>query len=86
MKENQILVAIKEPGKAPVVAKFIEVTNIAGKKRLINLAWVEDIWDEENGVCIYFAYSAPHAVEQHYIRVLESYEEIKRKVGAENGK
>ena len=68
------------------MAKFIEVTALDGTKRLINLAWVEDIWDRGGtGVDIYFAFSAPHAFEQHFLRVLESYEEIKRKVGVEDG-
>lgn len=67
------------------MARFIEVTDCDGKKRIINLAWVEEVWEEENGVCIYFAFSAPHAGEQDYLYVRESYEEIKRKLDIKNG-
>ena len=60
------------------MAKFIEVTDIAGTKRLINLAWVEEIWHTEGGTTnIYFAFSCPNAVEQDWLQVKESYEEIK---------
>lgn len=62
------------------MAKFIEVTDIAGTKRLINTAWVEEIWDAEGGTYIYFAYHCPNAVEQDYLRVQESYAGIKSKI------
>lgn len=68
------------------MAKFIEVTDEGGQKHLINLAWVEDIWDQESGADIYFAFSCPNQIDQDYLRVQESYEEIKRKVGAEDAK
>ena len=70
------------------MAKFIEVTNDCdGKKMLINLAWVEEICQGATGlVTIYFAFNCPDCIEQDYIHVKESYEEIKRKVGTEDGK
>lgn len=67
---------------------FIEVTSAAtGKKHLINLAWIEEIRkDTSESVTIYLAFTSPNSYEQDYLRVRESYEEIKRKVGAEDGK
>lgn len=67
------------------MAKFIEVTAFDGTKRLINLAWVEEIWDRGGSVDIYLAFSCPHAAEQDRLRVRDSYEEIKRKVVTEDG-
>ena len=70
------------------MAKFIEVTDISGAKVLINPAWVEEIFEygQEEGSTIYFAFNCPNANDQDYLRVQESYEEIKRKVGTEDGK
>lgn len=60
--------------------KFIQVhTN--GCPRLINLRWVEEIWDNgKDGVRIYFAFNCPDACEQDNYIVDESYEEILRMI------
>ena len=68
------------------MAKFIEVTALDNTKRLINTAWIEEIWEGKNAT-IYFAFNCPNTVDQDALVVQESYEEVKRKVlGAEDGK
>ena len=50
-----------------------------GEKRLINLRWVEEIREDKNYcVTIYFAFTNPNCIEQDYLNVDESYDEIKR--------
>ena len=66
------------------MAKFIEVTALDGTKRLINTAWIEEIWDGEDGADIYFAFSCPNAVDQDYLRVQESYVEIQNAIAFGN--
>ena len=61
------------------MAKFIEVTALDGTKRLINTAWIEEIWEGDHAA-IYFAFQAENAVDQDSLAVMESYEEIKMKV------
>lgn len=61
------------------MAKFIEVTDLDGIKRLINTAWIEEIWDGDNAT-IYFAFQAENTIEPDSVVVQESYEEIKMKV------
>lgn len=61
------------------MAKFIEVTALDGTKRLINTAWIEEIWEGDHAV-IYFAFQAENMVDQDSLAVMESYEEIKMKV------
>lgn len=61
------------------MAKFIEVTTLDGAKRLINTAWIEEIWEGDNAT-IYFAFKTENMVDQDYMVVKESYEEIKMKV------
>lgn len=61
------------------MAKFIEVTALDGTKRLINTAWIEEIWEGDPAV-IYFAFQAENMVDQDSLAVMESYEEIKMKV------
>ena len=62
------------------VPKFIEVTDIDGRKRLINTDWIEEIWDNGDYSTIYFAFNCPNGVDQDSLVVNESYEEIKRAV------
>ena len=59
---------------------FIEVTDLDGRKRLINTNWIEEIWDGDYAI-IYFAFQADNMVYQDSLVVAESYEEIKRKIG-----
>ena len=66
------------------MAKFIEVTDLDGRKRLINTAWIEEIWDGDNAT-IYFAFQATNTIEPDSLVVQESYEEIKMKVWGCNG-
>lgn len=61
------------------MAKFIEVKTLDGAKRLINTAWIEEIWEGDNAT-IYFAFQADNMVDQDSLVVMESYEEIKMKV------
>ena len=61
------------------MAKFIEVTALDGTKRLINTAWIEEIWEGDRAA-IYFAFQAENMVDQDSLAVMESYEEIKMKV------
>lgn len=58
--------------------QFIEV-HCNGEKRFINLRWVEEIREDKNYcVTIYFAFTNPNCIEQDYLNVDESYDEIKR--------
>ena len=73
------------------MAKFIEVTPRKNPnaehngKCLINTRWVEEIHSKGDGACIYFAFTNPGCVEQDYMVVQESYEEVKMKVWGCNG-
>ena len=56
--------------------QFIEV-HIKGEKRLINLQWVEEIHKNPDGsATIYFAFNCPNSIDQDYMKVDESYNEI----------
>ena len=59
---------------------FIEVTDLDGRKRLVNTDWIEEIWEGDNA-SIYFAYNCPSGVDQDSLVVKESYSEIKRMIG-----
>lgn len=60
--------------------QFIEV-HIKGVKRLINLRWVEVILKEPDGCAtIYFAFNCPNSIDQDYMKVDESYNEILREI------
>jgi len=62
------------------MSNFIEV-HVNGHPRLINLRWVEEIWDNgKDGVRIYFAFNYPDACEQDNIIVDETYDEIRRMI------
>lgn len=61
------------------MAKFIEVHQ-NGEPRLVNLAWVEDIWPTDNGAQVYFAFALPDCETQDFVTVDESYDELKRLV------
>lgn len=61
------------------MAEFIEVTEI-GNRRLINLAWVEEIRDVNGHAQIYFAFNAPYATEQDYMNVDQSYDDVCRRI------
>ena len=66
------------------MAKFIEVHQ-QGKLRLINLAWVEDIWPAEDGTQIFHAFTNPCATSQDCTVADESYEEIRELVAHAQG-
>lgn len=58
--------------------QFIELHQ-NGEKRLINLRWVEEIReDKDYCVTIYFAFANPNSVNQDYLNIDESYDEVKR--------
>ena len=60
--------------------RFIEV-HIKQEKRLINLRWVEEIHESPDGCAtIYFAFNCPNAIDQDYMKVDESYNEVFRKI------
>ena len=61
------------------VSKFIEVTDLYGRKRLISTDWIEEIWEGDNAT-IYFAFNCPNGVDQDSLVVKESYSEIKRMI------
>ena len=62
------------------MTKFIEV-HLNGGSYLINLAHVELIECNTDGICvIYFAFSVPDAKYQDYIIPDETYEQIKSKI------
>lgn len=61
--------------------QFIEV-HIKEGKRLINLRWVEEIHENPDGCAtIYFAFNCPNSIDQDYMKVDESYNEILRGIG-----
>lgn len=57
------------------MSQFIKV-HVDGKAHLINLDWVEKI----SGNTIYFAFNVPNAVEQDYLKVDETSEQLWRKI------
>ena len=60
--------------------QFIEV-HIEGVKLLINLRWVEEIRENKDGCAtIYFAFNCPNSIDQDYMKVDESYNEILSKI------
>ena len=60
-----------------MIKGFIEVTSANnGKKFLVNIKWIECIKDST----IHFAFNAPNAVDQDYIKCKETCEEIKQKI------
>lgn len=60
--------------------QFIEV-HIKEGKRLINLRWVEEIRENKDGrATIYFAFNCPNSIDQDYMNVDESYNEILREI------
>lgn len=55
---------------------FIEVHE-KGLKRLINLDWISEIRESEEGIAtIYFAFTSPECFEQDHIIVDESYSKL----------
>jgi len=61
------------------MARFIEVHR-EGNPILVNLDWVEEVMEAERGATIYFAFNLPHAEEQDYVTVDESFDEMLRKI------
>ena len=60
--------------------QFIEV-HTKGGKRLINLRWVEEINENADGCAtIYLAFNCPNSIDQDYMKVDESYNEILREI------
>lgn len=56
--------------------RFIEVHE-KGLKRLINLDWISEIRESEEGiVTIYFAFTSPGYFDQDHIIVDESYDQL----------
>lgn len=59
---------------------FIEVHS-EGQRRLININWVEEVWECENGkALIFFAFIGVNCVEQDNIRTDETYDEVRRQI------
>ena len=60
--------------------QFIEV-HIKKEKRLINLRWVEEIHENTDGCAtIYFSFNCSNSIDQDYMKVDESYNEILREI------
>lgn len=58
------------------MAKFIQV-HVGGQARLVNLDWIEDIWEgENNSAIIYFAFNIPDCSEQGSYEVDETYDDL----------
>lgn len=58
---------------------FIEVIDKNGRKHLINVRYIEEVYSDDKDDCyIYLAFNCPGAVEQDYIFVYKPYDEIKR--------
>ena len=59
---------------------FIEITDKSGVKHLINIRYIEEVAeaDDGDGCWIYLAFNYPNATEQDYFRVSEPYEVIKK--------
>lgn len=59
---------------------FIEL-HIEKEKVLVNTLWIQQIFRNENRECtIYFAFNPQDCVEQDYIRIKETYDEVLRKI------
>lgn len=58
------------------MAKFIQV-HCNGQARLLNLDWVEEIWDDGNdGAIIYYAFACPNRPDQDIAHVDEKYDDL----------
>lgn len=66
---------------------FIEITDKEGVNHLINIRYIEEIWDDGNGdgCWIYLAFNYPNATEQDCYRVSEPYEVIKKLLKEKEG-
>lgn len=49
-----------------------------GKERIINLAWVEQVWFNDGNTFIHFAFQGQDYCEPDYIIADESFDEIKK--------
>ena len=62
------------------MSEFIEV-HVKGKRRLVNLRLVEEIWDNgKDGAGFYYAFACPDAEEQDFLIADENYEEVCRMI------
>jgi hypothetical protein len=58
------------------MAKFIEVTYCGGKV-MLNTEIIEEVIEEQGRTVIYLAFNCPNAIDQDYISVEESYQQIR---------
>ena len=63
-----------------MIKGFIEITDKEGINHLINIRYIEEIWDAGNGdgCWIYLAHNCPNATDQDYYQTREPYEVIKK--------
>lgn len=56
---------------------FIEIVGKDGKKRLLNVRYIEEVCEIGEHHCdIYLAFNCPNATDQDYYQVRQSYDEI----------
>lgn len=59
------------------MSKFIELCDKNGKRHYMNINYIEEVAECENGGCvIFFAFNCPNATEQDYIEVQKEYDEV----------
>ena len=59
------------------MTKFIGFTDVNGKKRIVNVDYIEEIIEiDENSCCIYMAFNCPNAIEQDYFIIKKPYKEM----------
>lgn len=63
-----------------MIKGFIEITDKSGVKHLVNIRYIEEVAESDNGdgCWIYLAFNCPDANAQDYFRVSEPYEVIKK--------
>lgn len=54
------------------------VVHVKGKERIVNLAWVEEIWEDFGHAVIYFAFQGEGYTEQDHICTDETYSAVKQ--------
>lgn len=68
------------------MSEFIEVVYKDENRRLINIRYIEEVAEFDEGSCyIYLAHNCPNATEQDYYLINEPYDVIKRLIEMKDG-
>lgn len=68
------------------MAKFIKILDTNGKRRAINVSYIEEVIENDEGCTIYLAFNTPNAIEQDYIKTDIAYDKIIKNIKKEDGR